>query len=127
MSEDTARVALVVLGPPAVKAAAAGRRVGAQHPVGDRDLAHRVAGGDHRSHVLVADHEAGLDRDAAVVDVEVGAADPGRLDSNHGVVGGDRLGLRALVTRTSPGAWKVTARMAAQDRVRPWPRLRRPC
>ena len=97
VAEDPAGVALVVLGAPAVKAAATGGGVGAQHPVGDRDLAHRVAGGDHGPHVLVADHEAGLDRDAAVVDVEVGAADPGRLDPDHDVVGGGGLGLRALV------------------------------
>ena len=82
---------------PAVEAAATGGGVGAEHPVADRDLAHGVAGGDHDSHVLVADHEARLDRDPAVVDVEVGAADSRRLDPDHGIVGGRGLGLRALL------------------------------
>jgi hypothetical protein len=93
----------VVLRAPAVKAAPAGGGVRAQHPVGDRDLADRVAGGDNRPHVFVTDHEAGLDRHAAVIDVEVGAADPRRLDSNHHVVGGGELGLRSLVDPDLPG------------------------
>jgi hypothetical protein len=43
----------------------------------------------------VADREARLDRDPAVVDVEVGAADAARLDADDGVVGRDdrRIGL----------------------------------
>ena len=45
---------------------------------------------------LVADHEAGLDLHAAVVDVEVRAADAGRLDLHDRVVGREQLGLGPL-------------------------------
>jgi len=58
---------------------------------------HAFAGIDHRAHVLVADREAGLDLDPAVVDVQVGAADAGRLDPDHRLVGRADLGLGLLV------------------------------
>ena len=76
---------------------AAGGAVGAEHAVADRDARHVVAGGDHLADELVADHEAGLDLDPPVVDVEVRAADAARLDADDRVVGREQLGLRDLV------------------------------
>ena len=53
---------------------------------------------------LVADHEAGLDLHAAVVDVQVRAADAGRLDAHDRVVGREQAPARAAPrSRTSPG------------------------
>ena len=60
-------------------------------------LVHRVAGRDHLAHELVTDHEARLDLHAAVVDVQVGAADAGRLDLHDRVVGRQQLRLGPLV------------------------------
>jgi hypothetical protein len=51
----------------------------------------------------------GLDGHAAVVDVQVAAAHAGGLDADDGVVGCLQLGSGRSSTRTSPGAWKVTA------------------
>ena len=56
-----------------------------------------VAGGDHLADVLVADDEPGLDLHPPVVDVEVRAADPARLDPDDRVVGREQLGLGLLV------------------------------
>ena len=53
---------------------------------------------------LVADREAALDRDAAVVDVQVGSADAGRLHADDRVVGGAQLGVRALLDRDLAGS-----------------------
>ena len=58
---------------------------------------HRVAGRDDGADVLVADREARLDGDAAVVDVQVAAAHAGGLDADDRVVGGLQLGVGALV------------------------------
>ena len=69
----------------------------AQHPVADRDPLDAVAGLEHRADVLVADREALLDRNPAVVDVEVGAADPAGLDPDQRLVGGGYLGLGLLL------------------------------
>ena len=82
---------------PAEEALAAGGAVGAEDAVADRDPAHVVAGGDHLADELVADHEARLDLHPAVVDVEVRAADPARLDADERVVGREQLGLGDLV------------------------------
>ena len=60
---------------------------GAEHAVGDGDPGDRVADRQHRPDVLVADRRPRLDRHAAVVDVEVGAADAGRLDPDDRLVG----------------------------------------
>ena len=81
----------------AEEALAAGGAVGARGPGRRRRRRDLVAGREHRADVLVADHEAGLDLDPPVVDVEVGAADSARLDPDHGVVGGDRLRIRPLL------------------------------
>jgi hypothetical protein len=45
----------------------------------------------------VAEREAGLDLDPAVVDVQVGAADPGGLHAHDSVVAGEQLRLRTLL------------------------------
>ena len=71
----------------------------AEHPIADAHARHGVACGEHRAHELVPDHEAGLHLDAAVIDVEVGAADAGRLHAHDGVVGHQRLGLGPLLDR----------------------------
>ena len=95
--EDAAGVALLKVAAAAEEALAAGGAVGAQDAVALGDLADVVAGREHGADVLVADREAGLDRDPAVVDVQVGAADPGRLDPDHGLVGRGHLGLGLLL------------------------------
>ncbi len=95
--EDARVVALVELAALAEEALAAGGAVGAEHPVPHRHPADLVAGGDHLADVLVADHEAGLDLDPAVVDVEVGAADAARLDPDDRVVRSEQLGVGDLV------------------------------
>ena len=84
----------------AAQAGGAGRAGGveaAEHPVADGDPLDVVAGRQHRADELVADREARLDRDPAVVDVEVGAADPARLDPDQGLVGGADLGIGLLL------------------------------
>jgi hypothetical protein len=45
----------------------------------------------------VPEREALLDLHAPVVDVQVGAADAGRVDANDRVVGRERLGVRPLL------------------------------
>ena len=97
MPEDPGLVALVELLALAEEAFAAGRPVGAEHPVADRHPGHLVAGGDHLADELVADHEPGLDLHPPVVDVEVRAADPARLDPDDRVVRRQQLGLGDIV------------------------------
>jgi hypothetical protein len=75
-----------------VKADAAGNLEGAGDTVADPDPGHRVARFDHRPHILVADREARLDVEAAVIDVKVRAADPGGVDPQDSVT--RRLDLR---------------------------------
>ena len=65
--------------------------------VADADPRHALAGREDRADELVADGEAGLDPDAAMVDVEIRAADPGRLDLHDRVVAGLGLGLGAVL------------------------------
>ena len=69
----------------------------AEHAVADADALNILTGGQHRADELVPDREAGLDRDPAVVDVEVGAADAARLDPEQDLVGGADLGIGLLV------------------------------
>ncbi len=88
----------------------------AEHAVADVDPRHGVARGDHRADELVADREARLDLHPAVVDVEVRAADAGRLDAHDRVVGREQLGLRALVEPDLP-------RRLEGDRAHPLVRL----
>src|SRR5205823_1643361 len=81
------------------EARAAGRVEGAEDTVALRDAGDRVANRLDRPDELVADREAGLDLHAAVVDVQVRAADPGRLDADDRVVGRGQLGVGALLDR----------------------------
>ena len=94
---DTGLIALVELLALAEEAFAARRPVGPEHPIADRHPRHIVPGGDHLADELVADHEARLDLDTPVVDVEIRAADPARLDADDGVVRREQLRLGDLV------------------------------
>ena len=95
--EDAAVVALVEEAAGAEEAVVAGRAVGAEDAVADRDAADVVAGGDDGADVLVADREPGLDRDPPVEDVEVGAADAARLDLDDRLAGRRELRIGLLV------------------------------
>jgi hypothetical protein len=75
-----------------VEARPAGNLEGAGNAVAHRGPGHRIAGFDHRPDVLVADRETRLDVEAAIVDMEVGPADPGGLYPQDGVT--RRLDLR---------------------------------
>ena len=101
--EDSGLVALVELLAPAEEAFAAGRPISPEDPVAGRHTRHVVARGHHLADELVADHEAGLDLDPPVVDVEVRAADAARLDPDDRVVRREQLGLGNLVDLDFPG------------------------
>ena len=103
MTEDAALVALVEVAAATEEAAPAGRAVAAEHAVSDRHLGHAVGRRDHLADELVADREAGLDADAAVVDVEVRPADPGRLDADDRVGRTLELRLGLVVDPDLPG------------------------
>ena len=90
-------LAAVVVAAQAGGAGGAGGVKAAEHAVADGDALDVGTGGEHRADELVADREARLDRHTAVVDVEVRAADPARLDAHHRVVGGDDLGIGLLL------------------------------
>ena len=78
----------------AVEAAAACRQERPENAVARGEPPDAVAHLDDRAHILVPDHEAGLDHDASVVDVEIGAAESGRLYADDRVahVANRRLG-----------------------------------
>ena len=97
MTEDPCVVALVELLAAAEEALAASRAIGAQNAIADRNAGHLVAGRDHLADELMPDHEARIDLNPPVVDVEVRAADPARLDANEGVVRSVQLRLVDLV------------------------------
>ena len=97
VAEDPAVVALVELLAGAEEAVAAGRAVGPEHAVADRDPGDVVAGRDHLANELVADDEARVELHPPVVDVEVRAADAAGLDADDRVVGLEQLGLGHLV------------------------------
>ena len=82
---------------PAEEAAAARGLKAAEHAVADRHARDPIAGRDDGPDVLVPDREAGFDLHATVVDVQVRAANAGRLDPHDRVFGIDRLGLGALL------------------------------
>ncbi len=92
-SEHTA----VIVAPDTGDACAAGRVKAAEHAIADGGALDVVAYGEHRADELVADREAGLDRDAAVVDVKIRAADAARLDPDDRVLGMLQLGLGDLL------------------------------
>src|ERR1044072_5051910 len=97
---QVAEVGAVAEGPPplaavvvAAQAGGGGRAGGveaAEPPVPDSAPLDVVARREQGADELVADREAGLDRHPPVVDVEVGAADPARLDPDHPVLGRNR-------------------------------------
>ena len=95
VAEGAPPLAAVVVAPQAGRAGRAGGVEAAEHAVALGDALDVGSGGEHRADELVPDREAGLDRHPPVVDVQVGAADPARLDPNQRVVGrGDlRIGL----------------------------------
>jgi hypothetical protein len=97
VAEHAPVVALVVLAAAAEEAPAACCAVGPQHAVADPHLGHSVAGRDNGADVLVADHESRLDLHAAVVDVEIRAADPGCLDADDRVIVGLGSGIHSLL------------------------------
>ncbi len=134
MPEHPTVLAFHVVAPHAEEADSAGGVKAAKYPVADRDAGDPVTGRDHGADELVPDHEPGLDLHAPVVDVEIRAADPGRLDLDDGVVGGDRLRCRnvldphllgrlegdrahqGMYTRT---AWTIVTRAARARASRP--------
>ena len=97
VAEDPALVALVEVAAAAEEAVAAGRAVAAQHAVALGHVGHAVARRDDGPDELVPEREARLDHDPAVVDVQIGAADAGRLDAHDGVVALEQLRLGALL------------------------------
>src|SRR5262245_56701261 len=97
MAEDPGLVALVELLAPAEEALPAGGPVGAEHPVADRHPGHLVTGRYDLADELVADHEAGLDLDPPVIDVEIRAADAARLDADDRVVRRQHLRLGDVI------------------------------
>ena len=107
VAEDARLVALVVVAAAAEEAGAAGgagssRARGRRRPRSVTASPAAITVADE----LVADHEAGLDLDAPVVDVQVRPADAGRLDAHDRVVGRAELGLGALLDprpRRAPG------------------------
>src|SRR3954454_18924886 len=97
MAIDARGIALVELLSAAEEALATGGCVGAEHAIADAHAIHLVTGGDHLADELMADHEAGLNLRAAVLEVQTGAADPARLDPDDRIVRRQQLGLRDLV------------------------------
>ena len=96
MAEGARVLALVEQRAAAEPAGAAGDLEAAEDAVADRDARDGVAGGDDLADELVADREAGLDLHAPVVDVQVGAADPGRAHADDRVVRREQLGIGLL-------------------------------
>ena len=95
--EDPLVLAVVEEPAGAEEAFAAGGHERADDAIARRHALHAVARGDHGAHELVTDGETGLDRMAAVVDVQVRAAHARRLDAHDCVVGLLRLGLVLLL------------------------------
>ena len=118
---ERARVlAAVVEALQAEEAFAAGGLKAAEHAVADGHARDRVARRDDGADVLVADREARLDLHAPVVDVQVRAAHAGRVDAHDRVVAAISSGSGRSSTLTTPGAWKVTARIAREPTDLPW-------
>jgi len=79
-------IALVEHAPEAEEAGAAGGVEAAEHPVARTDAGDVIADSEDRPDELVADREPRRDLHAPVVDVQVGSADPARLDRDDRVV-----------------------------------------
>src|SRR5688500_10998245 len=97
MAEHARLVAFHVPAAHAEEAPSAGRVEAAEDAVALGDAGDLIACRQHRADELVADREARIDLDPAVVDVEVGPADAGRLDLDDRVVGRLQLGFRLVV------------------------------
>src|SRR3954470_5230693 len=97
MAEHAPLVALVEIAAATEEALTAGGEEGTEHAVAFGDARDCVTGCDHGADVLVPEGEAGLDLDSAVVEMEVGAADAGRLDPDDRLVGCRQLGIGLLV------------------------------
>ena len=87
MAEDPAPLAAVVIAAQACDTGSAGGVEAAEDPIPLGDPLDVVTDREHGADELMSDREPDLDRDAAVEDVEVGAADPARLDPDQGLVG----------------------------------------
>ena len=126
VAEGLAVLAAVVVAAQAGGAGRAGGVEAAQHAVADRDPLDVVAGGEHRADELVADREALLDRHPAVEDVQVGAADPARLDPDQRVVSGGQLGIGLLLDPDLAGSLEGdSAHRAEPYRPGRWADVRR--
>ena len=122
VAEGAAPLAAVVVAAQAGDTGGAGGVEAAKHAVADGDALDVGAGGEHRADELVPDREAGLDRHPTVVDVEVGAADPARLDPHHRVVGSDKLRIGLLLDPNLARSLKrdsAHGRNLSDDRQRP--------
>jgi hypothetical protein len=97
VAEDLRVDALVERAVPAEEALPAGGHEAADDAIALGHLGRPVARGDDTAHELVPDREARLDGVAAVVDVQVRAADPRGLDPHDRVVGLLELGLGNVV------------------------------
>jgi hypothetical protein len=117
VAEDPAALAAVVVAAQASGAGRAGGVKAAEHAVADRNALDVGAGGKHRADELVPDREAGLDRDLAMEDVEVGAADPARLHPNQRVIARRQLGSRLLVDLDLPGGMERDGAHRARNRI----------
>ncbi len=114
VAEDpaTAAGALPVAGLAAEPARAAGADAGHQHPIADRQVLHGRADLGDRADGLVAD-DAAVDhrRQVALEDVQVGAADRGRVDPHDRVGVGGEYGVGTSSQALTPGPWYTSAFM----------------
>src|SRR4029077_16870541 len=106
VAEGAAPLTAVVIAAQAGGAGGAGGGGAAQDPVAHSHPLDLGTGGEHRADELVPDREAGLDRHPPVVDVEVGAANPARLDPHQGVVVGNDLRIGLLLDPNFAGSLK---------------------
>ena len=123
VAEGAAALTAMVVAAQAGAAGGAGNVEAAENPVANGHPLHIGPRGEHRADELVADRETGLDRHAPVVDVEVRAADPARLDPHHRLVRSADLRVRLLVDPNLSGSLKgdrshgrnLSARLADAD------------
>src|SRR4029077_8215646 len=63
---------------------------------------------------LVPDREPRLNRHSPMEDVQIGAADPARLDPHHRIVGGNQLRVGLLLDPNLPGRLKCDGTHSAE-------------